>query len=134
MLYRGKDAVYKFTQCIFREYDYCRGVVKKHFNKNLVMAAEENGEFERSNICWICGKWIDIDDNKVREHCHITGVYRGCVHCSCNINLKISKKVSVIFHNLRGYELSKFNCKVSIIPNRLQKYISLTLNKNLVFY
>ena len=100
LLYRGKDAVYKFTQFIFREYDYCRGVMKKHFNKNLVMTAEENGEFERSNICCICGKLIDIDDNKVREHCHITGVYRGCAHWSCNINLKISKKVPVIFHNL----------------------------------
>ena len=66
--------------------------------------------------------------------------YRGAAHWSCNINLKISKKVPVIFHNLRGYdshlickELSKFNCKVSVIPNELEKYMSLTLNRNIVF-
>ena len=63
----------------------------KKFDKNLVMSAEENEEFERSTICWICGKLIDCD-NKVRDHCHITGKYRGAAHWSCNINLKISKK------------------------------------------
>ena len=45
--------------------------MKKYFNKNLVMPDEEEEEFERSNVCWICGKLID--DNKVRDHCHIIG-------------------------------------------------------------
>ena len=61
MLYRGKNAVYKFIQSIFNEYSHCRSVMKE--NKNLVMSAEQNEEFERYNICWICGKIID--DNKV---------------------------------------------------------------------
>ena len=80
--------------------------MKKQFNNNLVMTAEQNEEFERCNICYICGKLIDIDDNKVRVHFHITSDnnYRGPAHWSCNINLKISKNVPVIFHNLRGYE------------------------------
>ena len=59
---------------------------------------------------------------------------------SCNINLKVSKKLVVIFHNLRGYdshlifkELGKFNCSVSVIPNGLEKYMSFTLGKNIVF-
>ena len=77
--------------------------MKKHFNKNLVMPAEENKEFERSNICWICYKLIDFD-NKVRDHYHIIGKYRGPTHWSCNINLKVSKKLVVIFHIFRGYE------------------------------
>ena len=49
--------------------------MKKHFNKNLIMSVEEEEEFEKSNICWICVKIID--NNKVRDHCHITGKYRG---------------------------------------------------------
>ena len=101
VLYRGKNAVYEFIQCIFKEYEYCKRVMKKHFNKNLVMTVEENEEFERSNICWIFDKLIDFDD-KVRDHCHITGKYKGSSHWSCNINLKGSKKLVVIFHNLRG--------------------------------
>ena len=92
------------------------------------------------NICWICGRLIDLSDNKVRDHCHITGKYRGAAHCSCNINLKISKKIPVIFHILKGYdshlifkELSKFDVRVSVIPNALDKYMAFTLNKNIVF-
>ena len=46
--------------------------MKKHFNKNLIMSGDEEKEFERSNICWICGKLIENED-KVRYHCHITG-------------------------------------------------------------
>ena len=103
------------------------------------MTAEQNEEFERSNICWICGKLIEFGD-KIRDHCDITGKYRGSAHWSCNINLKISKKLVVIFHNLRGYdshlifkEMSKFNCSISVIPNGLEKCISFTLHGNIVF-
>ena len=87
------------------------------------MTAEENEKLERSNICRICGKLINIGDNKVRDHCHITGKYRRSSHWKCNINLKIIKKVLVIFHNLRGYDshLSKFIVKISVIPNGLEK-------------
>ena len=140
VLYRGKNAVLKFIQCIFKEYEYCKYMMKKHFNKDLIMSALENEEFERSNIYWVCGKLIDISNNKVRDHCHITGKYRGSSHFSCNINLKISKKLPVIFHNLRAYgshlifkESSKSNCKVSVIPNGLEKYMSFILNRNIVF-
>ena len=55
VLYKRKNAVFKFINCIFKEYGYCRSVTKKYFNKNLIMTAEENEKFERSNICWICG-------------------------------------------------------------------------------
>ena len=71
LLYRGKNAVLKCIQCIFKEYDYCRRVMKKHFNKNVVMTAEENEEFERSNICWICGKLINLDENKIVHIGHV---------------------------------------------------------------
>ena len=138
VLCRGKNAVYKFIQSIFNEYSYCRSVMKKHFNKNLIMSTQEEEQFERSEICWICGRLIEND--KVRDHCHITGNYRGAAHWNCSINLKISKKLPVIFHNLRGYdshlifkELSKLNCSTDVIPNGLEKYMSFTLNKNIVF-
>ena len=41
--------------------------------------------------------------NKVRDHDHVTSQYRGSVYKNCNINLRLSKKIPVIFHNLRGY-------------------------------
>ena len=139
VLYRGKNVVSVFIKSILNEYNYCRKIIKKYFCENLIMSVEENEKFEITNICWICDKLIDGDE-KVRDHCHITGKYRGAAHWSCNINLKMSKKVPVIFHNLKGYdshltfkELSKFNVKVSVIPNGLEKYMAFTINKNIVF-
>ena len=80
------------------------------------------------------------EDEKFRDNCHVTERFRDAAHWSCNINLQLTKKVSVIFHNLRGYdshvvlyELKKFDVKVDVIPNRLEKYMALMINKNLVF-
>ena len=67
VLYRGKDAVYEFIKLILKENKYCRSVVKKHFNKNLIMSAEENERFELTNVCWICSKFIGNSNNKVRD-------------------------------------------------------------------
>ena len=55
-------------------------------------------------MCCICEKLIDDDDEKVRDHCHVTGKFRGAAHCNCNINLQLTKKVFVVFLNLRGYD------------------------------
>ena len=68
------------------------------------MSEEEQEQFQSSNTCWICEKLIDDDDDgKVRDHCHMTGNMTG-IHWIGNINLQVTKKVPVIFHNLRGYD------------------------------
>ena len=68
------------------------------------MSAEDEQRFQSSHKCWICDKLFDVEDNKVRDHCYVTGIQRGSAQWSCNINLKLTQKVPVIFHNLRGYE------------------------------
>ena len=130
VVFRGKNPAYKFIEAILREYQYCKKVMKKHFNKNLIMSEKEEEEFQLNNICWICEKLIDDDDEKVRDHCHVTGNFRGAVHWSCNINLQLTK-VPVIFHNLRGYdshlifdELKNFHGKIDVIPNGLEKLMA----------
>ena len=102
-------------------------VKKDQFNKNLVMTEEEEHLFQQSNSCWICKKLINNDEEKVRDHCHITSKFRGVAHWSCNINFQLTKKIAVIFHNLKDYdshlifsELNKFNLKISVIPNGLE--------------
>ena len=101
---------------------------------------EEEERFQLTNICWICNNLFDVSDNKVRDHYRVTGKYRSAAHWSCNVNFKMTKKVPVIFHNLERYdshstfkELSKFNVKISIIPNGLEKCMASTINRNLVF-
>ena len=93
VLYRRKNAACKFIEAILEEYDYSKKMMKKHFNKSLIKSAEEEEKFQLSNSCWICDKLSDVGDEKVRDHCHITGKYRGTAHWSCNINLKLNKNL-----------------------------------------
>ena len=55
-------------------------MIKKHFNKNLIMSVEDEERFQSSSKCWVCDKLFDVGDNKVRDHCHVTGKYRGSAH------------------------------------------------------
>ena len=110
--------------------------MNKHFNKNLIIRKEEEHLFQQSNSCWICKKLIDNDEEKVWDHCHITGKFTGAAHWNCNINFQLTKKVPVIIHNLRGFgshlifnEVDKFDVKISVLPNGLQKYMAFFLIK-----
>ena len=140
VVYRGENAAYELFKTILKEYGYCKKVMKKVFNKNLIMSEEKKKQLQSINICWICEKLIDDDDEKVRDHCHVTDKFRGAAHWSCTINLQFTEKVPVIFHNLRGYdshlifcELNKFDVKIDVIPNRLEKYMAF-FNQKLSLY
>ena len=78
--------------------------MKEYFNKTLIISEEEENLIQKSNSCWICKKFIDNDEEKVRDHCHVTGKFRGAAHWNFNINFQLNKKVPVIFHNLRDYD------------------------------
>ena len=119
--------------------------MKKHFNKDLAMTKEVNEYFKNSTKCWICDNDYIDNDVKVRYHCHITGKYTGSAPRNCNINLKLNRKNSVVFHNLKnhdshlimrielGNELGKFNLKINVIPNGLEIYMSFIINNKLNF-
>ena len=114
--------------------------MKKHFNKRPVMTKEDNENFKNSTKCWICDSDYIDNDVKVRDHCHITGKYRGSAHRDCNINLKLNDKIPLVFHNLKNYDLylimqdlGKYNLKINVIPNGLGKYMSFTIKNKLIF-
>ena len=126
IVYRGKNAAHEFIKAILEEYKYCKKIMNKYFNINLIMSEEEH-LFQKRNSCWICKKLVHHDEEKVRDHCHVTGKFRGAAHWNCNINFQLTKKVPVIFHNLRGHnshlifnELDKFDVKIKVIPNGLE--------------
>ena len=93
-------------------------MIKKYFNEELVMTKKDNVDFKNSTKCWICNNYYVDNDVKVRDHCHITAIYRGYSHRDCNINLKLNHKFIVIFCNLKDCdfhliieEICKFNLK-----------------------
>ena len=64
----------------------------------------------------------------------------GSVHTDCSINVKLNHKIPVVFQNLKNYdlhllmqELSKFNFKINVVPNGLEKYMSFSINNKLIF-
>ena len=125
---------------MIKESKYCSDVMKKHFNKELVMTKKDNEDFENSTKCWICDNDYIDNDIKVRDSCHIIGKYRGFVHRDCNINVKLNHRTLVVFYNLKNYdlhlimqEIGKFNLQIKVIPNRLEKYMSFSINNKLNF-
>ena len=118
------------------ESKYSIEVIKKHFNKELVMPKEDNESFKNSTRSWIYDNAYVRNDVKVRGHCHITGKYRVSALRDRNINLKLNDKIPVVIYNLKKIharviiqELRKFRLKTNVILNGLGKYMSFTINK-----
>ena len=127
-----------FISSMIEKRKYCNEMMKKHFNKELVMTRQDNEDFENSTKCWICdNNYIDTDV-KVRDHCQITGKYIGSARKDCS-KIK-SHKITVVFYNLKYdashlimQELGKFNLTVNVILNGLEKYMSFNINNKLSF-
>ena len=62
VVFRCKNATHKFIEAILKEFEYCKNVMKKQFNKDLIMIEKEEEQFHPNNIFWICEKLIDDDD------------------------------------------------------------------------
>ena len=156
-IYRGENAVYKFMENMLEEVNWCKSKMKKHFNKPLKMTKENETDFQKATKCHICDKPYKDKDIQVRDHCHITGKFRGSAHQDCNLKLQIKPetiKIPVIFHNLRGYDShfimqeigkiakehtynnkkgEKVEMNINCIPNNMEKYMAFMLGNHLVF-
>ena len=142
---------------MLEEVDHCKKIMKKEFNKPLQMTAKDEEKFQKDKKCHICDKRYTEKDIRVRDHCHITGKYRGSAHQDCNLKLRINPeeiKIPVIFHNLRGYDshfimqeigaiVKKHTYKnkkgedkqmnINAIPNNMEKYMAFMLGNHLTF-
>ena len=87
--YQGKNSIYKFMEKILKKVEYCKVVIKKMFNKPLVMTEDNEMCFKLMDKCYICGEKYTDKDVCIRDHCHITGKFRGSAHQECNLKLRI---------------------------------------------
>ena len=101
--------------------------------KKMIFTEEDKKRFNESKECWICGE--PFNNDKVRDHCHYTGRYRGAANNSCNLKYRKPKFIPVFFHNLSGYDSHLFIKKLGspyenmdCIPNNEEKYISFSKN------
>ena len=101
--------------------------------KKMVFTKEDEKQFNTASDCWICGE--ELGNDRVRDHCHYTGCYRGAAHNTCNLKYRKPESVPVFFHNLTGYDSHLFIKKlgssnekenIKCIPNNEEKYITFT--------
>ena len=106
----------------------------KNTKKDIIMSKGNEEEFKNNNICRFCEK--EILSDKVRDHCHLTGKYRGPAHKTCNVNVKQKGSIFIPFalHNFSNYDchmffkrlvdLKKDKVKFKIIPKTNEEYIA----------
>ena len=145
VVYRGPEVVKTFFDRIQSESDKIQAILNTP--KPMVISPQQQREFQVAPDCCICGDVLGAD--RVRDHDHLTGEYRGAAHNECNINFRWSSvgykenrkyTIPVIFHNLRGYDghllmeaLGRHKKKrLQCIPNNSERYISFSL-ENLRF-
>ena len=103
MRYRGPNAADHFLRTVQGEESKIKEVLSKP--RSLKMTPEDWEAFNTATSCHVCEKPLQQD--KVLDHCHITGKYRGAAHNTCNLKLRLNPKttiIPVVFHNLRGYD------------------------------
>ncbi|XP_018396274.1 PREDICTED: uncharacterized protein LOC108774621 [Cyphomyrmex costatus] len=129
---RGDDCVSWFAS----QLEALAHRVKNALTTNLPMdfTRDDWRRFDSATHCHICERPFAPGDERVRDHCHLTGRYRGPAHKGCNVNYKDSPYIPVVFHNLSGYDAhfivqdiaTRFQGQVELLPLTKEKYISFT--------
>jgi len=86
-------------------------------DEGMIFTKTDAENFNNSTTCHFCNK--ELGDDRVRDHCHLSGKYRGATHNACNINYNFKHvKIPVFFHNLKNYDshliissANEFKCK-----------------------
>ena len=106
----------------------CKNYYKK--KKQLIPTPQEQEELINAQKCHICNQ--ELGKDRVRDHCHFTGEYRGAAHNLCNFKCQKPRTLPVIFHSLQGYDahlfikkkLAKVEGNLTCVPTTEEKYIS----------
>lgn len=140
VVYRGDNVVDNFIEHMLNEE---QEIIQTLSNmKPIKLTAQEENDFQKASHCHICEQLLGAD--RVRDHDHLNGRYRGAAHNACNLNFKYKKEnekkpnsfhIPIIFHNLSRYDLHVLmtsigkvkNKRLSCIPNNMERYISFSL-------
>ena len=130
--YSDENVLEHFFEDMMRETNHL--IERLKTNIPMIFTPQDEVEFNATHDCHICGQYLQAND-KVRDHCHLTGKYRGAAHFKCNLAFRYSKFIPVFFHNLEGYdshlimqELGKYKeQRIGCIPKNMEKYISFNL-------
>ena len=120
----GEDIGKKFVKSLEKDLKEVYKILKTVVP--IKISEQEEESFKNAVECYACG--LDLEDDRVRDHCHLTGKYRGALHSKCNLRMRTPTFVPVLFHNLEGYDSHLFvkslGGQIGCIPKTDEKYIS----------
>jgi hypothetical protein len=96
IIYRGPNVAKEFIHRIQAEEKRIKDIYANPMPVN--MTDEDWKRYGKESICHICEK--PLGDDKVLDHCHISGKFRGAAHSNCNLQFKLPPFIPVVFHNL----------------------------------
>ena len=141
--YRGEECVDWFLDKLIEVETRC---LKYLFEERPLIWDTDKDAQDRhaaATHCYLCGGEFNntVNYQKVRDHDHLTGLYRGAAHTKCNLQLQKTYKIPVFFHNFRGYDshllvhsLPKHpDRKINIIAQSMEKYLILNWGDHIVF-
>ena len=142
VVYRGPDVIEEFLKRLKTESDNITTILSKVVPMKL--SSEEEKMFFKTENCYLCGELLGAD--RVRDHDHLTGKFRGAAHNECNLKLQYrgskhgipSFYIPIVFHNLKGYDghfiLKGFKKNffgkgnINCIPNNMERYLSFSID------
>ncbi len=98
--FTDKDCVKRFLEKLIEIEPLLQTTLNQ--NEAMCMSENEKKQFKNSTHCHICEMLLNEDS--VRDHCHITGQYLGAAHSLCNLRRKEQKMIPMFCHNLTGYD------------------------------
>ena len=133
--YRGDDCMKKFCKDL-RE--HATKMINYEKKKMIPLTTKEEIYHNKQKICYICKKEFNNNDKKqqkVRDHCHYTGKYRGAAHNICNLRYKVPKEIPVVFHNGCTYDyhfiikelVKEFDGNFECLGENTEKYITFSV-------
>ena len=139
--YVGDDAAEKYVEHVIKIFKEINYKIYRNEKKEPILSKYEEEEFQEATECYICENIFEELTNKVREHNHLSGEYRGAACQSCNTKEgKTSKLIPVFFHNGSNYdfhfiieELMKYEDdynKVQLLSKNSENYISIDYGSN----
>ena len=138
--YRGNGCMKKFCKDL-REHS--TRIINYEKKKMIALTTEEKIHHDKQKVCYICKKEFHNNkkQQKVKDHCHYTGKYRGAAHNICNLRYKIPKEILVVFHNGSTYDyhfiikelVKEFEGNFECLGENTEKYItfSVTIKKKI---
>ena len=140
-MFRGLNSISEFFTAIFEEEKEINKMLRQFSRTDMILTNHQKQEYKCANNCYVCKEEFTESNYKVRDHCHVTGNYRGTACNRCNLGMKLSTVIPVVFHNLRGYdshlllqELGEFGKSIGIIPNNMEKYMSFSVGTKYSYF